>query len=56
MEPTNPEFTRRSSDAVQSNEKAWFDEAGRRYYEYKAGQMTARTADEVFEEAYRMFQ
>jgi putative addiction module component (TIGR02574 family) len=35
------------------NEERWIEEAERRYQEYRAGRMTAKPADEVFEDAYR---
>lgn len=31
-------------------EKAWLDEAERRYQEYRAGKLTSKTADAVFED------
>ena len=35
------------------NEERWLQEAERRYEEYKAGRMTARPAEDVFEDANR---
>lgn len=32
-------------------EKAWLNEAERRYQEYRAGKLTSRSADAVFEDA-----
>lgn len=32
-------------------EKAWLDEAERRYREYRAGKLTSKSADAVFEDA-----
>ncbi|PIP47247.1 MAG: addiction module antitoxin RelB [Deltaproteobacteria bacterium CG23_combo_of_CG06-09_8_20_14_all_51_20] len=32
-------------------ERLWLDEATRRYQEYKAGKMSSRSAEEVFQDA-----
>ncbi len=36
-----------------NNEERWLDEAEYRYREYKAGRLSARSAEDVFENAYR---
>ncbi|HPO17109.1 MAG TPA: addiction module protein [Candidatus Hydrogenedentes bacterium] len=40
-------------DSAGLNEERWLDEAERRYRAYKAGQLSARPAEEVFRDAYR---
>ena len=35
----------------QQNEKLWIDEADRRYREYKTGNITAKTAEDVIRDA-----
>ena len=34
-----------------NSEEAWLDEAERRYRDYKAGKLTSKSADTVFDEA-----
>ena len=40
-------------ETADLNEERWIQEAERRYEEYKAGRMTARPAEDVFQDAYR---
>lgn len=40
-------------DTTGLNEESWHEEAERRYEEYKAGRITCRPADDVFQDAYR---
>jgi putative addiction module component (TIGR02574 family) len=40
-------------DSTGLNEERWIAEAERRYREYKAGRLQARSADDAFRDAYR---
>lgn len=40
-------------EATAANEERWIEEAERRYQQFRDGKITARPAEEVFEDAYR---
>ena len=40
-------------DDLTETENAWYEEAEHRYQEYKAGKMSAKSAPDVFKDAYQ---
>lgn len=42
-----------AEDKAEYDDERWIAEAERRHQEYKAGRLTARSADEVFQDAFQ---